>query len=128
MAIGRRTSEGLGAWKWDSKLGRSVLEDRVYTSGSGWAPEQRNIENSKFRALADLPNLQLGWIAYLKGVGLDAKLLPVGQNYGDRPTDEHKEGLRLIIKTDASLLTVFAAIDHIASPTISAWADSCRQC
>jgi hypothetical protein len=102
MAIGRRKSDSLGKWIWDFSIGKSVLEDRVYT-GNGWETEQRNIENDKFRAVFDLPNVERGWIAYIKGEGLNAVLASRGKDYGDRPSDQHWEGLRLVVKMDAAL-------------------------
>jgi hypothetical protein len=106
MAIGRRKSDSqiLGKWNWDFEIGKVVFEDRVYSSVThSWETQQRNIDTDKFRAIIDLPNLEVGWIAYLKGVGLDTHLVRIGQDYGDRPIDKHDEGLRLLIKADASL-------------------------
>jgi hypothetical protein len=104
MGLGRRMTSGvgLGKWTWDFRSGQSVLEDRLLTL-RGWEAEQRNVENNKFRAVLDAENIQLGWIAYLKGEGLNAKLVPLGQDYSDPPSDQHKEGLRLVVKMDASL-------------------------
>ena len=126
MGIGRRkTSTGnLGKWVWDARAGKSYTEDRVYSERDGWNSEQHPIENDKFRAAFDMANLQVGWIAYLKGEGLNAKLVPVGEDYGDPPSDKYKEGLRLLMKMDASLggevrksvstwLMVWAAIDAL---------------
>jgi hypothetical protein len=53
--------------------------------------------------LFDLENLEVGWIAFIKGEGLNTKLVRIGQDYGDAPSDKHQEGLRLVIKTDESL-------------------------
>jgi hypothetical protein len=104
MAIGKRktTGESLGQWKWDFDLGKSVFEDRVYAN-KGWETQQRNVENGKFRAVFDMENIEVGWLAYMKGEGLVTKLVPLGQDYGDRPSDKHNEGLRLLIKTDPAL-------------------------
>jgi hypothetical protein len=103
MAIGRRKdSASLGKWSWDFAIGKSIFEDRVYVNG-GWESQQQNIENDKFRGLFDLQNLEVGWIAYLKGEGLNAKLVRIGKDYDERPSDKHTDGLRLVIKTDESL-------------------------
>jgi hypothetical protein len=103
MAIGRRKTAGsIGRWDWGFDIGKSIFTDRVYANGS-WDSEQRPIENDKFRGLFDLENLEVGWIAYIKGEGLNAKLVPVGSDYGNAPSDKHQEGLRLVIKTDESL-------------------------
>jgi hypothetical protein len=126
MGIGRRktSTDNLGKWVWDARAGKSYTEDRVYSERDGWNSEQHPIENDKFRAAFDMANLQVGWIAYLKGEGLNAKLVPVGEDYGDPPSDKYKEGLRLLMKMDASLggevresvstwLMVWAAIDAL---------------
>jgi hypothetical protein len=103
MALGRRRDSGnLGKLNWDFDIGNFVLEDRIYSNGE-WENQQRNVKNDKFRGVFDLPNGEIGWIAYLKGEGLNAKLVHIGENYGDPPTDKHKEGFRLIVRTDESL-------------------------
>jgi len=101
MAIGRRKTDGDRRLNWDFGIGKFVLEDR--TRDTGWENQQQNVENDKFRAVIDLVNIERGWIAYLKGVGLDTKLVRLGQDYGDQPSDKHREGLRFIAKMDESL-------------------------
>jgi hypothetical protein len=126
MGLGKRKTDytRLAKWGWDFALGKSVFEDRIRGELGDWETVQRNIENDQFRAAADLENLEIGWIAYLKGEGLNAKLVPVGQDYGERPTKEHKEGLRLVAKMDESLggeirelvttaSTIWAALDAL---------------
>jgi hypothetical protein len=104
MSIGKRKTSGenLGRWDWDFRIGQSVFEDRVYVN-KRWEAERRNVENDKFRAVFDMENIQVGWIAFVMGEGLNAKLVRVGEDYGARPSEKHNEGLRLLIKTDASL-------------------------
>jgi hypothetical protein len=104
MAIGKRKSGSgrLAELKWDCAIGKYILEERVCNDGV-WESVQRNVDNDKFRAVFDLPNLQVGWIAYIKGLGRDTVLKPVGQDYGERPDKNYKEGLRLIVKMDGSL-------------------------
>jgi hypothetical protein len=102
MAIGKRKTDGERRLNWDFKIGKFVFEDRTRTD-SGWENQQTNVENDKFRAVPDLPNLERGWIAYLKGEGLNTVLVPLGQDYGNPPSDKHREGLRLIVKMDESL-------------------------
>ena len=103
MAIGRRKTDGaLNKLNWDFRIGKSVLEDRVRT-GNGWETEQRNVETDEFRAVFDPENIEVGWIAFVKGEGLNAKLVHVGEDYGDRPSNDHKEGLRIVVKMDPAL-------------------------
>jgi hypothetical protein len=104
MAIGRRKLDDRpGKLAWDFENGCMVLEDRVRTDSGDWEIQQRKVENDKFRAVIDLPNIERGWIAFVKGEGLNAVLARLGQDYGDPPSDQHKEGLRLVAKMDASL-------------------------
>lgn len=107
MAIGKRRhgsgNDFLAPAKWDARIGRFYLEDRVYTRGYGFEKEQRNIATDKFRATFDLENLQVGWFAFAAGSPPDMRLFSVGRDIGDPPTDQHKQGLRLLLKPDESL-------------------------
>jgi hypothetical protein len=103
MAIGKRKSDSrLAELKWDCAIGNYVLEERVYAN-SEWETQQTNIANDKFRAVFDMPNLEVGYVGYIKGLGRDTVLVKVGQDYGERPSDKHREGLRLVAKLDESL-------------------------
>jgi len=119
MAIGKRRTDidRLGKLKWDFEIGKFVLENRVRTD-SGWENEQHNVDNSGFRAVFDMIHIQCGWIAYLKGEGLNAVLEPLGQDYGDPPTDKHREGLRLIVKTDE---TIGGDVRELISTSSAIW-------
>jgi hypothetical protein len=100
MGLGKRKTGGgepLAKLVWDSKGGKIYIEVRT-NNGRGWWSEQTPIELGEFRGTPDLPNLEVGWIAYLKGIGLDAKLVRVrgGEDYGGCPSGDHHEGLRLV--------------------------------
>jgi hypothetical protein len=104
MGIGKRKtdySNRLPELKWDVEIGKHVVEERTCNSDGVWENVQRNAD--KFRGVFDLPNLQVGYIAYIKGVGRDTALKPLGEDYGPPPSDKHQEGLRLLVKLDASL-------------------------
>jgi hypothetical protein len=101
MTIGRRkTGTRLAELSWDYSIGKFVSKVRAKDDNGNWENVNTNIENDKFRAAFDLKNVQVGWIAYVKGEGINAVLQPIGEDYGNRPSDEHKEGLRLIVKLD----------------------------
>jgi hypothetical protein len=100
MSIGRRKTGGtsLNKLNWDFRDGHFVVEDRVKNDYGTWASENRNIANEEFRATFDMGNIEVGWIAYIKGEGVNAKLVRLGEDYGNRPSENHREGLRLIAK------------------------------
>jgi hypothetical protein len=103
MAIGKRKSTGnfLPVLKWDAKAGTFYLQDRVYAGGC-WETEQRDV-TPEFRAAIDVANLQLGWIKFPKASAPQTQLKPFGQDYGDPPDADYREGLRVLVKMDQSL-------------------------
>jgi hypothetical protein len=101
MTIGRRkTGTRLAKLSWDYDIGKFVSETRAKDDSGNWESSNVNIDNDKFRAAADMAHVLVGWIAYIKGEGINAVLKPIGEDYGDRPSEEHKEGLRLVLKMD----------------------------
>jgi hypothetical protein len=81
MAIGRRKLDDRpGKLAWDFENGCMVLEDRVRTDSGDWEIQQRKVENDKFRAVIDLPNIERGWIAFVKGEGLNRPDAGRGRN------------------------------------------------
>jgi hypothetical protein len=63
-----------------------------------------------------MPNVEVGWLAFLKGKGRDLRLVRVhsGKDYGPPPSVEHKECFRLV----ASLEGV---VHEIVSPNSLLW-------
>jgi hypothetical protein len=102
MGIGKRKTANSGERPpklvWDCKACQLYTEVRVQDDNGNWHSEQTQIALSDFRGIPDLSTLEIGWIAYLKGVGLDAELVRVrsGKDHGDAPSADHREGLRLI--------------------------------
>jgi hypothetical protein len=104
MALGKRKTSGndyLPMLKFDARVGTFYLQDRVHENGR-WQTEQRNITDD-FRAVFDLENLQHGWIKFSQGAAPDMKMVAVGEDAGDAPSEDHKEGIRLIVKMDGML-------------------------
>jgi hypothetical protein len=103
MAIGKRKSGGnyLPMLKYDARVGTLFLQDRVYENGQ-WETEARDVTD-KFRAAFDVGNLQRGWIKFPKGAAPETKLAKIGEDYGDPPDDKFQEGIRVLVKMDASL-------------------------
>jgi hypothetical protein len=103
MSLGKRKSgnDFLPPLKYDARVGQMILQDRVFVDGQ-WAPEQRVVTDN-FRAVFDLENLQRGWIEFPKGGAPKTVLVPAGVDPGDPPSDDHKEGLRIVVKMDDAL-------------------------
>jgi len=119
MALGKRKSAGefLPTLKYDARIGKMYLQDRVYTNGS-WETQQQNIEPDKFRAVFDLQNLQRGWIRFPKGAAPEMVLVPAGDDPGEPPSDDHREGIRVIVKMDESL---GGDVRELLSTAVSLW-------
>ena len=103
MALGKRRDGGnfLPIIKFDARVGTFYLQDRVHSDGT-WQTEQRDVTD-EFQAVFDLENLQRGWIRFPKGAAPDVTLVPAGEDPGDPPSDDHKEGVRVILKMADSL-------------------------
>jgi hypothetical protein len=98
MALGKRKDGGnfLPIIKFDARVGTFYLQDRVFSDGN-WQSEQRDVTES-FQAAFDLENLQRGWIRFPKGAAPEVTLVPAGQDPGEPPSDDHKEGVRVVLK------------------------------
>ena len=96
MALGKRKDGGnfLPIIKFDARVGTFYLQDRV-NSGGAWQTEQRDVTET-FQAAFDLENLQRGWIRLAKGAAPEVKLVLAGDDPGEPPTDDHKEGIRVV--------------------------------
>lgn len=97
MGLGKRKDGGnfLPIVKFDARVGTFALQDRVYSHGA-WQTEQRDITD-KFQAAFDLQNLQRGWFRFPKGAAPEVTLVPAGEDPGHAPSDDHKEGVRVIL-------------------------------
>jgi hypothetical protein len=116
--LGKRKSgnDFLPQLKYDARSGQMLLQDRVFTNGR-WEPEQRVITDT-FRAIFDLENLQRGWIEFPKGSAPQTVLVPAGADPGDQPSENHKEGLRLLAKMDDAL---GGDVRELMSTAIALW-------
>jgi hypothetical protein len=120
MTIGKRkTGFRLAEASWDFVIGKVVVTDRVKNRDNKWESVNANIDNEKFLAAFDMPNIERGYVAYIKGEGLNAVLKPLGEDYGDRPpSKQHREGVRLIFKMDKSL---GGAVRELISTATTLW-------
>jgi hypothetical protein len=103
MGLGkRRQTSILPRLKYDGRTGKFSLINRIHENGE-WFNDQVDIAQGDFRAVFDLDNLELGWIHYPKNDSPDLKLVKAGQDYGDPPSDQHKEGVRVLVLMDDDL-------------------------
>jgi hypothetical protein len=84
--------------KFDSRAGRVFRIDRVQDF-NGYNNEQVDITHN-FRAVVDFENVEVGWINFPMGGTPSFMLVPMGQQLPPRPSVDHKNGLRFMMKLD----------------------------
>jgi hypothetical protein len=82
---------------WDAKTGTAILYDRVRNDFGNWTNEPRDVTEG-FAAIMDMPNTQVGYLLISSGSAPELAVVPLGQDYGDRPGDDWKEGVRLLLE------------------------------
>jgi len=79
-------------------------------------------------ALFDFATLQVGWIEFSEN-GPDKRLVAIGDPLPDRPSEKHKQGIRLVVQLPGNLgchelsstaIGVVAALEGIYNTTIAA--------
>jgi hypothetical protein len=97
MSLGKRkSSDFMPIAKYDARSGVFFLQDRVL-GPNGYETEQRDVTDG-FRAIFDLEQAERGWIKYPKGGPPDLVMVPAGEDPGEAPSKDHKEGIRLTLK------------------------------
>src|SRR5262249_43898165 len=105
--------------KFDARYGTFTRVDRVQDEDGGWKTELHEIPADDFEVIADLANLQIGWVHFGgSGVAPDFRMCGVEDDIGEKPGDNFKEGFRLKVK-----LTNGAGDDvrELASTAIGLW-------
>ena len=97
MAFGLSVGSGSGAdflpvIKYDARAGRVFRVDRD-NGGS----TQHDITRS-FKAVVDMENVEVGYIRFAAGVAPDFQMVPLGSALPAKPTDDHRQGVRLVLK------------------------------
>ena len=82
--------------KYDARAGRFFRMDRV-DNGSGFENEPVDITQG-IKFIADFENIEVGWIIFTPGAAPDFKLVPIGTQLPDRPSPNHKNGVRFMLK------------------------------
>jgi hypothetical protein len=118
MGFGKRRGGGdfLPLLKFDARNGSLHLERGVHGPG-GWVREQVDV-GSRFRAVFDLANAQVGWVKFPRGRAPETVLVPVGQDAGEPPDEDFKEGFRILALMDVSL---GGGVHEFMSTSVSAW-------
>ncbi|MGY3341959.1 hypothetical protein ACVWZ4_004337 [Bradyrhizobium sp. USDA 4472] len=82
--------------KYDARAGRIYRLDRV-ESANGF--ESRAVEiTAHFKAIIDLENGETGWISLTPGSAPDFRLVPIGNELPEKPSANHKHGVRFMLK------------------------------
>lgn len=102
MALGLQTESGGGGdfnkvVKFDARAGRMFRVDREQDGGGSWNTENVEVTNG-FTAVMDLENIEVGWCLFAAGVAPQLTLVPLGQPLPARPSDQHKQGFRMMMK------------------------------
>jgi hypothetical protein len=82
--------------KYDSRAGRMFRRDRVDVGGQ-FTNEDIDITNG-FKAIVDLENVEVGWCNFNTGGAPDFSLVPMGTALPGRPSPNHKNGVRIMLK------------------------------
>lgn len=101
MTLGLNTESGGGDYadiiKYDARAGRMFRVDRAQDGGGQWQTNNVEITNG-FQAVFDLENIQVGWALFAAGIAPSFLMVPLGQPLPDRPSDQHKQGFKVMVK------------------------------
>ena len=78
--------------KFDARAGRIFRVDR-----EDGVSNQIDITRN-FKAVFDFENLEVGWISFNAGSAPDFQMVPFGASMGDKPSENHKRGIRMAVK------------------------------
>ena len=81
--------------KYDARAGRISRRDRV-----NGEYETVDITNN-FKAVFDFENIEVGFINFDTGSAPDFQMVPLGNIMPQRPSDKHRQGVRMLMKLHA---------------------------
>lgn len=100
MALGFNYGTGGGDFvailKYDARAGRFFRVDRVQDNGQ-YISNQEDITNG-FKAIFDFDNIEVGYISFPPGAAPDFQMVSLGDQYPQRPSDKHNQGVRFMLK------------------------------
>lgn len=105
MALGISSEGGAGGnfadvLKFDARAGRFFRVDRAQ-GAAGW--ETNNVEITQgFTAVFDFENIKVGWALFAAGIAPSFVMVPLGQPFPAKPSDQHKQGFKIMVKLGAS--------------------------
>ena len=82
--------------KYDARSGRMFRIDRVQST-DGFASDPVDITQT-FKAVFDFDNIESGWIDFPVGSAPSFYLVPIGQQLPPKPSEKHKNGVRILLK------------------------------
>ena len=117
MALGKRKgSDFMPILKFDARVGTFCLQDRVNRDGI-WKNEQTDV-TKQLRGIFDLETVERGWIHFPKGAAPELVMVPPGEDPGEQPSTDHKEGFRLFVKMTDEL---GGEVREFMSTALAAW-------
>lgn len=116
MALGFTYSTGGGDFtaivKYNGKAGRFIRVDRVQDNGAYVSNEVDITQN--FKAVFDFENIEVGWINFPPGGAPDFCLASLGEPYPQKPSNNHAQGVRFMMKLAKDAAGDGAAIREVA--------------
>jgi len=85
--------------KYDARAGRIFRIERVQNA-DGFVSEPVDI-TAIFKAVMDFENIEVGWIDFPQNSAPSFVMVPMGQALPARPSDKHKNGVRILLKLAA---------------------------
>jgi hypothetical protein len=82
--------------KYDARAGRFTRVDRV-NDGNGFVNDDVDITTG-IKFMADFENIEVGWLYFTPGNAPSFVLVPFGHPLPPQPSENHKNGLRFMLK------------------------------
>lgn len=106
MALGLNTESTSGGeftpvFKYDARSGRAFRVDRAQGGDGAWQTDNVEVTNG-LTAVMDLENIQVGWLLFAAGVAPQMTMVPLGSALPARPSDQHKQGFKMLLKLGKS--------------------------
>jgi hypothetical protein len=116
MALGFTYSTGGGDFtaivKYNGKAGRFLRVDRTQENGAYVSNEVDITQN--FKAIFDFENIEVGYINFPPGGAPDFQMVALGDPYPQKPSNNHAQGVRFMLKLAKDTAGDGAAIREVA--------------